>query len=323
MNAQALRILDKEYGVYVRAIAALAVMLSHITVGYPWYVRRLFPGELWVGVFFFFSGYGLYKSLENNPDYLQGFIRKKLKTIYLPFLLAETCSSLIFLLTNGCFSIPALVSGSLGLHLYNSVTWYVVELLVINLLFYLSSLYLSCKCKKHVNILLFWFGIFGGFLAFGVVFDIATCWYISTSAFVLGVAAVKYESKFASVITAKRAFMWPIAFIVGFCILCYVSHGEMSRVSININYVITAITMLLVPVFVMACAVTLQLQNIELGGAKFLSFIGTASYEIYLWHMPVFILGGLFIGDSLLRIIFTVLTTSIIAITLNYNKILK
>lgn len=321
MNAGAPRILDKEYGVYVRAIAAMAVMLGHITVGYPWYIRRLFPGELWVGVFFFFSGYGVYKSLQNNPNYLQGFIRKKIKSIYLPFLLAETCSTLIFLLTNGCFSILALVSGSLGLHLYNGVTWYVVELIVINFLFYLLSLYLSSK--KHANILWFWFVAFLVFLAFGVVFDIATCWYISTSAFVMGVAAVKYESKFASVITAKRAFLWPIAFVVGFGILCYVSHGEMSRVSININYVITAITMLLVPVFVMACAVTLQLHKIEQGGAQFLSIIGTASYEIYLWHMPVFIMGGFFIGDSLLRIIFTVIATTIIAITLNYNKILK
>lgn len=323
MKAGVLKILDKDYGVYVRAIAALSVMFGHITVAYPWYIQRLFPGELWVGVFFFFSGYGLYKSLRCNPNYLQGFIRKKLKTIYLPFLLAETCNTLIYLLSKGCFSWKFFFIGAIGLHLYNTVAWYVVELLVINLLFYLLCWYTNRF--RTIKIIWCWIGLFIVFLSFAVVSDIGTWWYISTSTFILGIAAVKYELKFIAIVTSRWSKLLPIIFVLGFALLCYLSHGQLGNKIIPINYLITAVTMLLVPMFVMSCAVVSQHIRTTMGGGVLLVLnkIGIASYEIYLWHMPFFTLGGFLISNSFLRIIFTVICTLLTAFILKYNKIIR
>ena len=42
-------------------------------------------GVCFVGVFFFFSGYGLYSSLRDKPDYLKGFLKRRLPVIVIPF----------------------------------------------------------------------------------------------------------------------------------------------------------------------------------------------------------------------------------------------
>ena len=42
-------------------------------------------GVCFVGGFLFFSGYGLFYSFKNKPDYLQGFLKKRLPTILVPF----------------------------------------------------------------------------------------------------------------------------------------------------------------------------------------------------------------------------------------------
>ena len=44
-------------------------------------------GVCFVGIFFFFSGYGLLQSLNKKEDYLKGFFRKRLPVILIPFYL--------------------------------------------------------------------------------------------------------------------------------------------------------------------------------------------------------------------------------------------
>lgn len=51
-------------------------------------------GVCFVGVFFFFSGYGLYSSLRDKPDYLKGFLRNRLPAILVPFYICN----LVFIL---------------------------------------------------------------------------------------------------------------------------------------------------------------------------------------------------------------------------------
>lgn len=76
----------------MKGVAAICIMLSHL-ISSPKPLTILFYGPLWVGVFFFYSGYGLYTKV-NEPDYLNGFLLKKAKKIYLPFLLAESAYTL-------------------------------------------------------------------------------------------------------------------------------------------------------------------------------------------------------------------------------------
>ena len=134
MNSQ--KFLHKEVSVAIKGIAALGIMLGHyVTADMSWILHRIFSGELWVGIFFFFSGYGLYKSKLCKKNYLDGFVKNKIVSIYLPFFLAESFFTLCVLLVEKQFSIYSFIVGSLGLHLYNGVLWYVIELILINAIF--------------------------------------------------------------------------------------------------------------------------------------------------------------------------------------------
>ena len=46
-------------------------------------------GYLFVSAFFFCSGLGLYKSLKTKPNYLNGFIRKRILSLVAAFYLSE------------------------------------------------------------------------------------------------------------------------------------------------------------------------------------------------------------------------------------------
>lgn len=98
---------------------------------------------MFVGVFFFYSGYGLKKSIKNNPHYLDGFLKRKIASIYFPFLIAETCHALLTAYYNNDYS--NLFLRCVGFQLSNSILWYVVEILAMYILFYLFE-------KRHIPI---------------------------------------------------------------------------------------------------------------------------------------------------------------------------
>lgn len=58
-------------------------------------------GFLFVGIFFFFSGYGLFKSYKTKPDYLKGFLRKRLPVVLVPLYIVNTILTIITIVTQG------------------------------------------------------------------------------------------------------------------------------------------------------------------------------------------------------------------------------
>ena len=77
----------------IQGFAAVAIIFHHMTQDLGPAAQPLTFlaewGVLFVGVFFFFSGYGLYTSLKMKPDYLKGFIKKRFVTILVPFYLCN------------------------------------------------------------------------------------------------------------------------------------------------------------------------------------------------------------------------------------------
>lgn len=82
----------KEHFLYIKGIAILAIMLSHIGnfSGKTWFTPL---GGIGVAIFLACSGYGLTKSYEKNG--LQRYWRKKLTGVYLPFLFVELLFSIV------------------------------------------------------------------------------------------------------------------------------------------------------------------------------------------------------------------------------------
>ena len=70
-----------------KGLASIFIMLGHICPNNtPVFIRFFLSGNLWVGLFFFYSGYGLQYSLEYNRNYINKkilFLGKRLLIRYI------------------------------------------------------------------------------------------------------------------------------------------------------------------------------------------------------------------------------------------------
>ena len=94
-------------------------------------------GVCFVGVFFFFSGYGLYTSLRDKPDYLNGFLKKRLPVILIPFYMCNFVYIAGAALCGYSFQKGELLPYLTGYTLMNTQMWYIVEIFFLYLSFYL------------------------------------------------------------------------------------------------------------------------------------------------------------------------------------------
>ena len=130
----------------VRACAAVAIMLHHLmqqltTYGAAWRGPvSLFndAGFLCTAVFFFFSGYGLLRSLQTKPEYLRSFLYRRLPAILIPFWTVN-----LILILAGHFiygyhkSAERILSELLGFRLIDGNGWFIVEIACLYLGFWL------------------------------------------------------------------------------------------------------------------------------------------------------------------------------------------
>lgn len=109
-------------------------------------------GVFFVGVFFFCSGYGVYTSLKTKPNYLKGFLPKRLTTILVPFYTGNTIFVLTAILLGETFKKAELVSALTGWMLFNTQLWFIVEIFILYIAFYI--LFKVLKNQKAAYLLM-------------------------------------------------------------------------------------------------------------------------------------------------------------------------
>ena len=90
---------------------------------------------------------------------------------------------------------------------------------------------------------------------------------------------------------------------------------------IPLNYIITAVEMLLVPLFVMSLIFLVQHFGVTFRSIIFLNPLGVISYEIYLWHIPVFYTLKGYLSNYYVTIILTILITVCVSSLLKYKQL--
>lgn len=93
-------------------------------------------GVCFVGLFFFISGYGLYKSLLIKPDYLKGFFRRRLSAVLVPYFIVNLVFLLFCLAMGDRYTPGELVAHLTGWKMLNTHMWYVIEIALFYILFY-------------------------------------------------------------------------------------------------------------------------------------------------------------------------------------------
>lgn len=179
----------------IQGFAALAIMFHHLAqhtcaswLSYP-KIKGLEPflniGYLMVGIFFFASGFGLYKSVKNKDDYLKHFFKKR----FLPLIYFYLVSNIIVFIVTKHFS---------------TYTWFVYAIAVSYIGFYLAFRFIK---NDHIAIIVTAIVAVAYVYVTDFVLGFETYWFNSSLLFIVGIIFAKYEKTLMELI---KKYYWVI-----------------------------------------------------------------------------------------------------------------
>jgi len=194
----------------LRGLFALEIIIGHVvryekSMLYPFGIFMIIS----VAFFFFVSGFGMVVSKECKSDYFQGFLIKKPIYILIIALFYWVINSFIDIILP--IDYGYVVKGENIANLFWSNTnWYMFELIIIYIVFYISHKYLKkyqlLTCIVSLLVLMHLF-YYNGF---------SQAWYSSTLAFPLGVLfGKKYDRVIKFMRTKQGIFMTLVLFVLG------------------------------------------------------------------------------------------------------------
>lgn len=253
-------------------------------------------GFLFVGVFFFWSGYGLYKSFKNKQKYLCGFIKKRVVPVLVPYVFVCFLFTLerIFVFKEKMplwFKITNFTGITIGYYF----GWYFQAILLFYLIFYFAFK----NARYDFDAVLY---VFAGVLLWvvaGLIIDHndyfmrGQWWYNSTMLFPFGVLFARNESKIYEFLKKRYKILVPssvILFFLSFFFSRFMEfiggyYGEMMGFSFPKKILYRVLT--LTPQLLAAVMFTLILILICMKAQfhnKILDFLGSHTLEIYLTH---------------------------------------
>lgn len=147
-------------------------------------------GYLSVSIFFFLSGYGLWMRSKEDSNYLTSFLKKRVLSLYMQYVLLIFFYTALFLVWNKKFDITIFAQSFLFGKTVVPYGWYFQAITVFYLIFYLSCRFLN---KKDPIV-----GIAFGlclYVLFCFSWKLTTTWYETSFAFLTGVVIAEYEGK--------------------------------------------------------------------------------------------------------------------------------
>ena len=152
----------------MRGFAAIGVILHHISQ------EELFQqaselsifvnaGYMFVSLFFFCSGYGLLKSLDTKPGYMDTFLRRRLPVIIVPYYVSIVFYGIFNIITGNRLAPLQWATNIIGVTMMNEYAWYPIVLAVLYIAFYLIFKKEGTRGRKFVYMLIV-------ILALGMIF---------------------------------------------------------------------------------------------------------------------------------------------------------
>jgi len=145
----------------LRGFAAMGVILHHISQEMAFQESGILTpfvnaGAYFVSIFFFCSGYGLIKSLDNKKDYLKGFIKKRIvRTIVVPFYVDVLIYGLLIFLVKIPLDKTQWITNLMGITMMNKYAWFPIVLALLYLVFFLCFRFIRNRRISFVIIFLF------------------------------------------------------------------------------------------------------------------------------------------------------------------------
>lgn len=181
----------------MRGIMALWIVVGHCSIEFE---HEIFPFMLVhrfnfvvVGMFFLLSGYGRAYSYYNKKNYLKGFLKKKIGSIFSMTFVVYWFTVLLFDICNieRVDSVRGFVIGY-----FTKTNWYMFELLVFNVIFWLVF---WLKISTRARLILCFLGT-GFILAIVPLSSLTQSYYISSMSFPFGILVYMYKDKLGTII---------------------------------------------------------------------------------------------------------------------------
>lgn len=274
---------EPEVAQKIKGFMALVVVLGHIAP-FMSSIYYVMSGAIAVGVFFYYSAYGSEISFLTKKNYLDNFLGKKIFKLYVPYFIAN----LVYLISEVCQSERPLnlnidlLFKFFGLYLANPVLWYIQHLILFLLIFYVVKKIVSRQ--YHLSI---YVTIYLCYILVAVLYDIPVWWYISTSSLLIG-SYFSVNRVIPRFVLNSIFCIWIILVVLGeiYAIFGVQVLSDLQFFQISPNYYAVGLIMLIVPLFclVMRCFCDEKVFQVK---DSVLVLLGTCSYEIYLYHLPV------------------------------------
>ncbi len=298
--------LSLENSQVLKGISALLVVFAHLSTNiqkpFPNIVMNLFVyvGPLAVAVFFFLSGYGLtFSYLKKGDEYLNGFFRKRLLSLIVPFLIVLVPYNLIVVLRGRFVLNDFFYSVIDGDPLNVKYSWYVAVILLFYVLFFIVAKLSKGKRNQLMLIMLSITIVYvGACLASGI----PSHYYSSVIGFLLGMVFACHKEKAEAVMNSRwlpLSLASPIIFAAAIGVRTVKSHFGLPAVADEAVALIATYTAtsFFVLTFILWTR-KLKFKN------PVLLFFGDISYGIYLTHGLSFTLIKIF-ADSMNPFVFS------------------
>lgn len=201
---------SKSKNLLLKAVLPFLIIVHHLaTSGLPHIGLADHFGSPVMYLFFAMSGYGLVTCYINKPGYLDGFLKKSLTKLYVPYLAALT----LFTIYRACVGISSIdIFISDGICWLVPTSWFIFVLSLFYVFFFVVFKYV--KSSDLVKVLCVC-ALVGAYYVLAPKFDVAPWRYGRCPAFCVGMFFALYEKE---IMERVRFWMACLAFIIGLCV---------------------------------------------------------------------------------------------------------
>lgn len=257
-----------------KGIAAIIIMLHHISFrlsNLPVYVKPIWYIAFPIVGFFFMSGYGLTCGLLQKKNYLQGFLSKRLLNIIAPYVIVAIVW--IGLEIIGGQTSTRAIAEAFTIR-YIQPLWFIWVIIAVYIVFY------AVFNHTEINVGAYWFAVITiAYILISAFVNPRDEMYASIIGMPLGILWAMYERKIDSYF--EIGFLRKeIVAIVAFVIL-FIGRLTLSVVGFDNQLFQSVLRNIITIAFIVPLIELLKKVKIQ---KRFLIWLGTISYEIYIIH---------------------------------------
>ena len=288
----------------IQAGACVGIILHHMTQKITFYgagyrgplVVFAYMGILFTSIFFFFSGYGLITSVYTREDYLRKFLYTRLPTVLIPFWVINALGVLLNTQVYGMhWDTAEIWERILGITLVNGNGWFIIEITVLYLIFYIlfrlirnKNIALALLCVVTVALIVY--SLHQGLnpSGAGAHWFRGEWWYNSTSVFIFGLLFARFREKITGffrkhykVLIVLFTVLMVVTFYISVCCvlrLGYYRKDSLALYSSIVTLISQTAACLSFTVFVLLIHMKLSIGN------RALKYMSTLSLELFLIH---------------------------------------